>query len=121
MTLAADRRTALVELARRHGFLIVEDVAYRELGFDGTAPQSLWSLFDALPAVAAAAAAHTGPHVVLGAGRQVIASEPDVVRLLGEASRATIQASEADPTGLDDRVSHLQEEGRRPADLVSEE
>ena len=28
---------ALVELARRHGFLIVEDVAYRELGFDGDA------------------------------------------------------------------------------------
>ena len=27
------RRAPLVELARRYGFLIVEDVAYRELGF----------------------------------------------------------------------------------------
>jgi 2-aminoadipate transaminase len=44
VTLAAERREALVELARRHGGLVVEDVAYRELGFDGTAPPSLWSL-----------------------------------------------------------------------------
>jgi 2-aminoadipate transaminase len=44
VTLAAERRPALVELARRHGFLVVEDVAYRELGFDGSAPPSLWSL-----------------------------------------------------------------------------
>jgi 2-aminoadipate transaminase len=44
VTLSADRRAALVELARRYGFLVVEDVAYRELGFDGTAPASLWSL-----------------------------------------------------------------------------
>ena len=29
------RRQALVDLARRYGFLILEDVAYRELGFDG--------------------------------------------------------------------------------------
>jgi 2-aminoadipate transaminase len=44
VTLAADRRAALVDLARRYGFLVVEDVAYRELGFDGSAPPSLWSL-----------------------------------------------------------------------------
>ncbi|HEY5058075.1 MAG TPA: PLP-dependent aminotransferase family protein [Gaiellaceae bacterium] len=42
--LAAERRAPLVELARRHGFLIVEDVAYRELGFDDDAAASLWSL-----------------------------------------------------------------------------
>jgi 2-aminoadipate transaminase len=53
VTLAAERRAALVELARHYGFLIVEDVAYRELGFDGTAPPSLWSL---------------GPDVVVQAG-----------------------------------------------------
>ena len=35
VSLSAERRGALVELARRDGFLIVEDVAYRELGFDG--------------------------------------------------------------------------------------
>jgi 2-aminoadipate transaminase len=45
VTLSADRRALLVELARRHGFLIVEDVAYRELAFAGHAsPPTLWSL-----------------------------------------------------------------------------
>jgi 2-aminoadipate transaminase len=44
VSLSAERRERLVELAREHGFLIVEDVAYRELGFDGTALPSLWSL-----------------------------------------------------------------------------
>jgi 2-aminoadipate transaminase len=53
VSLARERRELLVELARRHGFLIVEDVAYRELGFDGEAEPSLWSL---------------GPDVVLQAG-----------------------------------------------------
>jgi 2-aminoadipate transaminase len=53
VSLASDRREPLVELARRHGFLIVEDVAYRELGFAGEVPPSLWSL---------------GPDVVLQAG-----------------------------------------------------
>jgi 2-aminoadipate transaminase len=53
VTLSADRRSALVELARRYGFLILEDVAYRELGFDGSALPSIWSL---------------GPDVVVQAG-----------------------------------------------------
>ena len=44
VSLSGERRTALVELARRHGFLIVEDVAYRELGFADDAAPSLWSL-----------------------------------------------------------------------------
>jgi 2-aminoadipate transaminase len=44
VSLSAERRTALVALARRHGLLIVEDVAYRELGFDDDAAPSLWSL-----------------------------------------------------------------------------
>jgi Transcriptional regulators containing a DNA-binding HTH domain and an aminotransferase domain (MocR family) and their eukaryotic orthologs len=43
-TMAPDRRRALVELCRRHGVLIVEDVAYRELGFAGSPAPSLWSL-----------------------------------------------------------------------------
>ena len=44
VSLAAERRTLLVALAQRYGFLIVEDVAYRELPFsDGSLP-SLWSL-----------------------------------------------------------------------------
>ena len=44
VSLSADRRGPLVELARRHGFLSVEDVAYRELGFDDDTAPSLWSL-----------------------------------------------------------------------------
>ena len=44
VTLAAGRRGPLVELARRYGFLVVEDVAYRELAFSGEALPSLWSL-----------------------------------------------------------------------------
>jgi 2-aminoadipate transaminase len=44
LSLTLERRQALVELCRRHGILIVEDVAYRELGFDGQPPPSLWSL-----------------------------------------------------------------------------
>ena len=47
------RGAGLVELARRYGFVLVEDVAYRELGFDPDAPPSLWSL---------------GPDVVLQTG-----------------------------------------------------
>ena len=43
-TLPLDRRRALVELCRRHGVLIFEDVAYRELSFDGSSLPSLWSL-----------------------------------------------------------------------------
>ena len=44
VTLSAERRAALVRLARRHSLLLVEDVAYRELSFDGGALPSLWSL-----------------------------------------------------------------------------
>src|SRR3954454_7120270 len=44
VTLSLERRHALVERARRDGFLIVEDVAYRELSFDGATLPSLWSL-----------------------------------------------------------------------------
>jgi 2-aminoadipate transaminase len=44
-TLSLERRRALVELCRRHGVLVLEDVAYREIGFeDGAAPPTLWSL-----------------------------------------------------------------------------
>ena len=44
VSLARERRELLVELASRYGLLIVEDVAYRELGFAGEAEPSLWSL-----------------------------------------------------------------------------
>ncbi|MDT0457255.1 PLP-dependent aminotransferase family protein [Streptomyces sp. DSM 41527] len=44
LSMSVERRHALVALARRHGILIVEDVAYRELGFDGERRPSLWAL-----------------------------------------------------------------------------
>ncbi|WP_051772241.1 aminotransferase-like domain-containing protein [Saccharothrix sp. NRRL B-16314] len=44
VSLSTERRHALVALARRHGLLIVEDVAYRELGFGDDRRPSLWSL-----------------------------------------------------------------------------
>jgi 2-aminoadipate transaminase len=43
LSLSAERRQELIGLARRYGFLILEDVAYRELGFSGARPPSLWS------------------------------------------------------------------------------
>jgi len=53
VSLSAERREALVELARRYGFLVFEDVAYRELAFGDESLPSLWSL---------------GPDVVVQAG-----------------------------------------------------
>ncbi len=50
LSMSAERRQALADLARRYDFLILEDVAYRELGFgapglgDVAPPPSLWSL-----------------------------------------------------------------------------
>jgi 2-aminoadipate transaminase len=44
VSLSRERRESLVELSRQYGFLVVEDVAYRELGFEEEAESSLWSL-----------------------------------------------------------------------------
>ena len=86
------------------------------------APKELWSLFDALPAFADAAWAHAGPHVVLGPGREVVTTEePEVLRLLGEASRSAFQFGDAPGAALHERVSGLQAQGKRPADLVSDD
>jgi 2-aminoadipate transaminase len=43
-TLSLPRRHELVEVCRRHGVLIFEDVAYRELSFDGESLPTLWAL-----------------------------------------------------------------------------
>lgn len=53
VSLSPDRREAVVEVARRHGFLVVEDAAYRDLGFTPERLSSLWAL---------------GPDVVVQAG-----------------------------------------------------
>lgn len=44
LTMSLERRRSLVQVCARHGVLIVEDVAYRELGFEGATLPSLWSL-----------------------------------------------------------------------------
>jgi 2-aminoadipate transaminase len=44
LTMSARRREDLAGLARRYGFLILEDVAYRNLGFEHAPPPSLWSI-----------------------------------------------------------------------------
>jgi 2-aminoadipate transaminase len=44
LTMSDERRRELVALARRYGFLILEDVAYSELGFEHKPPPSLWSM-----------------------------------------------------------------------------
>lgn len=44
VTLSLERRKSLVELAARYGFLIIEDVAYREFTFASERQPSLWSL-----------------------------------------------------------------------------
>jgi 2-aminoadipate transaminase len=43
-TMSVPGRAALVELCRRHGILIIEDVANSQLGFDDEPRPSLWSL-----------------------------------------------------------------------------
>ena len=101
-TLPLDRRRELVELCRRYGVLIFEDVAYRELSFDGTSLPTLWSL---------------GPDVVLQAGTFSksffpgvrlgwAAGPPDVVAALASAKTNTDQCA----GGLGQRL--LEEYGR---------
>jgi 2-aminoadipate transaminase len=44
VTLTTERREALVELARRRGLLLIEDIAYREIHFGDERPPTLFSL-----------------------------------------------------------------------------
>jgi 2-aminoadipate transaminase len=91
VTLAAGRRTTLVELARRYGFLVVEDVAYRELGFDGTAPPSLWSLAPDVVVQAGTTSKTFFPGVRLGWA----AGPAEVIAQLVSAKQNTDQCSGA--------------------------
>lgn len=77
------RRLALVEVAREAGTVIVEDDAYRELGYDGDAPAppSLWSLAAGRGVIRVGSVAKTvGPGLRLG---WVTAGEGLVSRLTG--------------------------------------
>jgi UDP-2,3-diacylglucosamine pyrophosphatase LpxH len=85
------------------------------------APKELGALFDALPAFMEAAWAHAGPRVVLGEGRRAVLAEPEAVRLLSEASRGVGPSDMPRQTAVLDRVARLQDSGRNPVDLVSDD
>jgi 2-aminoadipate transaminase len=44
LSMTLERRQELVALARRYGFMILEDVAYRDLSFSAAPPPTLWTL-----------------------------------------------------------------------------
>jgi len=44
ITLSEARRLEIIQLARRYGFLIVEDDVYRDLAFEGNVPASFYAL-----------------------------------------------------------------------------
>jgi 2-aminoadipate transaminase len=66
VSLARERREPLVELARRYGFLIVEDVAYRDLSFEGDPAPTLWSLAPDVVVQAGTASKSFFPGIRLG-------------------------------------------------------
>jgi 2-aminoadipate transaminase len=101
-TLGLERREALVELCRRHGLLIFEDVAYRELTFDGVSLPSLWSLAPDVVVQAGTFSKSLFPGVRLGWA----AGPRDVVAELGAAKANTDQCA----SGLAQRM--VEEYGR---------
>jgi 2-aminoadipate transaminase len=89
VSLAVERREALVELARRYGFLVVEDVAYRELRFEGKWAPSLWSLAPETVAQAGTTSKTFLPGVRLGWA----AAPAEVAAQLVKAKQNTDQCS----------------------------
>ena len=91
LSMSADRRTELVGLARRYGFLICEDVAYRELGFGAPPPASLWSLAPDVVLQAGTGSKIFFPGVRLGWA----AGPPQVIGRLAVAKQNSDQCSGA--------------------------
>jgi 2-aminoadipate transaminase len=90
-TLTLERREALVALCRRHGVLILEDVAYREISFDGSALPSLWSLAPDVVVQAGTFSKIFCPGVRLGWA----VGPSEVVAQLGAAKQTTDQCAGA--------------------------
>jgi 2-aminoadipate transaminase len=88
-TLPLDRREGLVELCRRRGVLIFEDVAYRELSFDGISLPSLWSLAPDVVLQAGTFSKSFFPGVRLGWA----VGPPDVAAELAAAKQNTDQCA----------------------------
>jgi 2-aminoadipate transaminase len=103
VSLSVERREALVELARRHGLLVLEDVAYRELAFGAEPRPSLWSLAPDLVVQAGTFSKTFFPGVRLGWA----AGPAEVVAKLVWAKQNTDQCAGA----LGQRL--LEEYGRR--------
>ena len=101
-TLPLDRRRELVDLCRRHGVLVFEDVAYRELPFDGASLPSLWSLAPDIALQAGTFSKSLFPGVRLGWAT----GPPEVVAELSAAKQNTDQCA----GGLGQRL--LEEYGR---------
>jgi len=103
LSMNAERRQELADLARRYDFLILEDVAYRELGFgDAVPPPSLWSLAPDVVLQAGTFSKSLFPGVRLGWA----AGPPEVVAELSAAKQNTDQCA----GGLGQRL--LEEYGR---------
>jgi 2-aminoadipate transaminase len=90
-TLTLARREALVELCRRNGVLILEDVAYREISFDGSSPPTLWSLAPDVVLQAGTFSKVLSPGVRLGWA----AGPREVVARLAAAKQTTDQCAGA--------------------------
>jgi 2-aminoadipate transaminase len=90
-TLPLERRRALVEVCRRHGVLIFEDVAYRELTFDGRSLPTLWSLAPDLVLQAGTFSKTFAPGVRLGWA----AGPADLIAQLAGAKQTTDQCAGA--------------------------
>jgi 2-aminoadipate transaminase len=91
VSLSTERRELLVALARRYGFLVLEDVAYRELGFEDDSLPSLWSLAPDVVAQAGTTSKTFFPGVRLGWA----AGPADVVAQLVVAKQNTDQCAGA--------------------------
>ncbi|CAN5666609.1 PLP-dependent aminotransferase family protein [soil metagenome] len=118
ITLASDRRQRLVEIARHHGFLIVEDVAYRELGFTEERPPSLWSLGPDVVVQAGTFSKTFIPGVRLGWG----VGPPEIVASMVWAKQNTDQCATALGQRLLEeygRAGGLDEQARRSRTLYS--
>jgi 2-aminoadipate transaminase len=90
-TLPLERRLALIEMCRRHGVLILEDVAYREMSFDGGALPSLWSLAPDLVVQAGTFSKIFCPGVRLGWA----VGPPDVIAQMAAAKQTGDQCASA--------------------------
>jgi 2-aminoadipate transaminase len=89
--LAESRRPALIEVARRHGFLVVEDVAYRDLGFTDYRPPSLLQIGPDVVVQAGTFSKTFFPGVRLGWA----AGPPDVIAHMVRAKQNTDQCAGA--------------------------